>query len=160
MRALLRANRSDDELARVLARAGLYVERIADDHARERLESTDVAVVDPRLLAAAPPPSTAPAPQPEPMPGELAERSLEELCYLRLSQVLDKLGDERLPGLHGTVIAEVERALLRAALERAGSVAGAAEVLGLHRNTLSRRLEELGLRRRECRAPAARPRRR
>lgn len=154
MRALLRANRSDDELARALAGAGLYVERVAAENARERLGAPDVAVVDPRLLAAAP---AAPVAPPDPA---VDDRSLEEVCYTRLSSVLDRLGNERLPGLHGTVIAEVERALLRLALERAGSVAGAADVLGLHRNTLARRLEELGLRRRESRAPAPRPRRR
>lgn len=156
MRALLRTNRSDDELARALAAAGIYVERVAADHARERLGADDVAVVDPRLFAGA----AAPAPIPAPPASGAAERSLEELCYERLAAVLDRLGNERLPGLHDTVIAEVERALLRAALERAGSVAAAAQVLGLHRNTLARRLEELGLRRRECRAPVPRPRRR
>lgn len=155
MRALLRTNRSDDELARALAGAGLYVERVAAERARERLEAADVAVVDPRLLGAAAPPPVRAAPA-----DPVAERSLEELCYARLAEVLDRLGNERLPGLHGTVIAEVERALLRAALERAGSVAAAAEVLGLHRNTLARRLEELGLRKRESRAPAPRARRR
>lgn len=156
MRALLRANRSDDELARALARAGLYVERVAAEDAPERLGAPDVAVVDPRLLAGAPAAAAAPA-----VPADAEDdRSFEEVCYTRLSSVLDRLGNERLPGLHGTVIAEVERALLRLALERAGSVAGAADVLGLHRNTLARRLEELGLRRRETRAPAPKPRRR
>ena len=157
MRALLRANRSDDELARALAGAGLYVERVDSANARERLGSPDVAVVDPRLLAAAP--EAAPAAAPGPAADDDG-RSLEEVCYSRLAAVLDRLGEERLPGLHGTVIAEVERALLRLALERAGSVAAAADVLGLHRNTLARRLEELGLRRRESRAPAPKARRR
>lgn len=154
MRALLRANRSDDELARALARAGLYVERVSMERAPDRLESPDVAVVDPRLLGIAPAPA-APPPAVDPD----AERSLEELVYAKFSAVLDRLGNERLPGLHATAIAEVERGLLRATLERSGSIAAAAEILGLHRNTLSRRLEALGLRRREGRAPAARQRR-
>lgn len=155
MRALLRANRSDDELARALARAGLYVERVTAERASDRLESPDVAVVDPRLLGA----TFVPAPPAPPPADSDGERSLEEICYSRFSAVLERLGNERLPGLHATAIAEVERGLLRAALERAGNIAAAAEVLGLHRNTLSRRLEELGLRRRESRTPAAKPRR-
>lgn len=157
MRVLLRANRSDDELARALAGAGLYVERVDAANARERLACPDVAVVDPRLLDAA---VTAHLPAPVARPEDDDRRSLEETCYCRLAAVLDRLGDHRLPGLHRTVIAEVERALLRVALERAGSVGGAAEILGLHRNTLARRLEELGLRRRESRSPAPKARRR
>jgi DNA-binding NtrC family response regulator len=155
LRALLRANRSDDELAQALARAGLYVERVTAERAPDRLESPDVAVVDPRLLGATP---VVALPPPAPVEPE-GDRSLEEICYSRFSAVLERLGDERLPGLHATAIDEVERGLLRAALDRAGTIAAAAELLGLHRNTLSRRLEELGLRRRESRTPAARPRR-
>lgn len=143
MRALLRADRADDELARALARAGLYVERVSELSPDEDLRN--VAVVDPRLLAGRERllpvlPSPAAASQ---------EPSLEELCYDKLSQLLDRLGTERLPALHGTVLAQAERALLRISLERTGALAAAAELLGIHRNTLARRLDVLGLRPRQ-----------
>lgn len=137
MRALLRADRADDELAQALARAGLYVERVAELSPDEDLR--DVAVVDPRLLAG----------REQLLPvlsSTVVEPSLEELCYAKLSQLLDKLGTERLPGLHETVLAQAERALLRVSLERTAALATAAELLGIHRNTLARRLDALGLR--------------
>lgn len=148
MRALLRADRADDELARALARAGLYVERVTE--LPPGVDLRDVAVVDPRLMAgrehllpalSSRGPSKGSASSPEP--------SLEELCYEKLSQLLDRLGGERLPALHETVLAQVERALLRVSLERTGALATAAELLGIHRNTLARRLDVLGLRSRD-----------
>ena len=75
------------------------------------------------------------------------ERSLEDLCYERIAAVAERLGDQRLPDLYATVLAQVERALLRVATERNGALRDAADFLGIHRNTLSRRLDELGLRR-------------
>lgn len=147
MRALLRADRADDELARALARAGLYVERVTE--LPPGVDLRDVAVVDPRLMAGREhllpalssrgPSGGASSPEP----------SLEEICYEKLSQLLDRLGGERLPALHETVLAQVERALLRVSLERTGALATAAELLGIHRNTLARRLDVLGLRSRD-----------
>ena len=157
MRALLRTDRADDELAALLARAGLYVERVEDAGAAEaRLASPDVALVDPRLLGAPRAPAPAPASAEPGASRPLAERSFEELCYERLGAFLDRLGDQRLPALHATVIGEVERALLRLAMERGGSLGAAAALLDVHRNTLSRRLEELGLRRAAARTKRGR----
>lgn len=153
MRALLRADRADDELARALARAGLYVERLdGPAQAQERLDAGDVAVVDPRLLASATPEPAKPKARP-------AQQSLETLCYEKLAQLLERLGDQKLPALYDTVLAQMERALLRLTLARDGSVAAAAETLGIHRNTLARRLDALGLREKAARAGADAPRR-
>lgn len=150
MRALLRSDSADDELARTLARAGLYVERLDDPaDARARLAAGDVAVVDPRLLDAST--QVTPAPRSRPV-----QQSLESICYDRLSSLLERLGDQRLPALHETAMAQMERALLRLATERTRALADAAEMLGIHRNTLVRRLEALGLRTRKVRA-AGRP---
>ncbi|WP_373046155.1 helix-turn-helix domain-containing protein [Vulgatibacter sp.] len=149
MRALLRADRADDELARALARAGLYVERLAEGEAAARLARGDVAVVDPRLLAAAAPASLPPAQR-------ATRKSLEALCYEKLADLLERLGEQRLPALYDTVLAQMERALLRLSLERTTAVSAAADYLGIHRNTLARRLEALGLRERVARTrPAA-----
>lgn len=151
VRALLRADSADDELAAALAKAGLYVERQDDPAiASERLASGDVAVVDPRLLDEGAAPS-GPAPRPT-----TQRRSLEALCYERLEDLLDRLGDERLPDLYQTVMAQMERALLRLALERHETVGQAADVLGIHRNTLVRRLDALDLRKRPRRGASGR----
>lgn len=141
VRALLRLDRADDELARALARAGVYVDRIAADaeDLEERLADPDLAVVDPRLVQG----RAAPA---RPADEAATDASLEQLCAQKLGALLDQLGGETLPDLHQTVIAQVERALFRVALERAGSVGAAAELLGIHRNTLARKLVQLGLR--------------
>lgn len=140
MRALLRTDPADDELARALARAGLYVERVlGDEELEEKLSAPDLAVVDPRLVRASDQPR-------ERSDTGLAGASLEELCAQRLVSLLDRLGDETLPDLYQTVIAQVERALFRVAIERTGGVGAAAELLGIHRNTLARKLTQLGLR--------------
>ncbi|AKU89979.1 helix-turn-helix domain-containing protein [Vulgatibacter incomptus] len=141
MRALLRTDRADDALARALAQAGLYVERVPADEAKARSALPDVAVIDPRLLGGEAPALPCEA---APPPGEGA--SLEELCYLRLVALLDRLQGGTLPALFSTVMEQTERALLRIALERSDGISAAAEMLGIHRNTLSRRLADLGLR--------------
>lgn len=138
MRALLRADRADDELAQALARAGLYVERVQD---ASSLDLRDVAVVDPRLLAGREAKIPVSAPR-----SPVAERSLEDLAHEKLALLLEKLGSQRLPALHETVLAQVERALLKLAVARTSALGDAAELLGIHRNTLARRLEALGLR--------------
>lgn len=108
----------------------------------ERLLAPDLAVVDPRLLASRPLPASRESAE----TGGPGEKSLEQLCADKIQGLLDRLGEETLPDLYDTVIGEVERALFRVALERAGSVGGAAELLGIHRNTLARKLAQLGLR--------------
>jgi len=166
VRALLRTDRADDELARALAKAGLYVERVSAADAPARLlDVRDLAVIDPRLLQHAPASSRRPgARQAEP---SVESSPLEELCYRRLAAVLDKLDGGTLPELYATAMAQSERALLRLAIDRTRSLSAGAELLGIHRNTLVRRLDELGLRsreddragkRREARPTAAAPR--
>src|SRR5690606_24837655 len=126
-----------------------YVERIADPaEARARLARGDVAVADPRLLAAADanaPPAKRRAPQ----------RSPEALCFQRPDDLLDRLGEQRLPGPPATAPAQPERAVRPAAMDRYGGLGEAAGALGIHRTTLARRLEALGLRKRAHRGNAA-----
>lgn len=69
---------------------------------------------------------------------------LEELLYLRLGRFFDQLGDRKVPGLYRVLSEQVERAILRQALERSGGqLVAAAEFLGVDRNTLSRKAKKL-----------------
>jgi DNA-binding protein Fis len=152
VRALLRSDRADDELAKALAKAGLYVERLDGRVEVAELEAKlacpDLAVVDPRLLdgQSLPPPYQEGGAQPSLSQRAGDAASFEAMCTERLAAILDRLGDETLPNLHETVVGQVERALFRLVLEREGSVGAVADFLGIHRNTLSRKLQQLGLR--------------
>lgn len=70
--------------------------------------------------------------------------SLEELVYLRLGQFFDQLHGRRVPDLYKVLIEQVDRAVVRQALERSeGQLSNAAEFLGLDRNTLARKAKRL-----------------
>jgi len=72
--------------------------------------------------------------------------TLEELLYLRLGQFFDQLKDRRVPGLYRVLMEQVDRAILRQALERFdGQLSLAAEFLDVDRNTLSRKARRLKL---------------
>ena len=76
----------------------------------------------------------------------LASRSLEELTFERLQLFLGRLQGRRVPGLYKLILAQVERALLRAALAQTGDHLGqTAQLLDVDRNTLSRKARALGL---------------
>jgi Fis family transcriptional regulator len=75
---------------------------------------------------------------------DLLKLSLEELLYLRLGQFFDQLSGRKIPGLYKVLLDQVDRAVLRQALERsAGQVGVAAEFLGVDRNTLARKAKRL-----------------
>ncbi len=71
--------------------------------------------------------------------------SLEELLYLRLGKFFDQLHGRRVPELYRFLIDQVDRAVLRQALERSGGVGAAAEFLGMDRNTFARKAKRLKL---------------
>ncbi len=72
--------------------------------------------------------------------------SLEELLYRRLGRFLDQLEGRRVPDLYRVLLDQMDRAVLRQALERSeGQLVRAAEFLGLDRNTLSRKVRRLKL---------------
>lgn len=77
--------------------------------------------------------------------------TLEELLYLRLGQFFDQLHGRAIPDLYRVVLEQVDRAVLRQALERTdGQLNTAAKFLGVDRNTLARKAKRLnvnGLRR-------------
>ena len=74
---------------------------------------------------------------------------LAQIVRRRIKALLDRLGSHRAPDLYRRVIREVERALIEEALQRSrGSQTRAAEILGIHRNTLRARIKALGIKKR------------
>ena len=69
---------------------------------------------------------------------------LEELLYMRLGHFFDQLDGRTLPGLYKVLLDQMDRAVLRQALERSdGQLGVAAEFLGVDRNALSRKAKRL-----------------
>jgi Fis family transcriptional regulator len=69
---------------------------------------------------------------------------LEELLYQRLGRFFDQLDGRKVPDLYRVVMDQVDRAVVRQALERSGGQLGtAADFLGVDRNTLSRKAKRL-----------------
>jgi DNA-binding protein Fis len=76
----------------------------------------------------------------------LEKVSLGEIVRLRVEHLLAQLSAEQVEGLHPVILREVERALLETVLTHtAGHRERAAQILGLHRNSLRLRLEAVGL---------------
>lgn len=112
--------------------------------------------LDPEALAApvtradeSPTAPTAPAiePAPQAQTPELTPRpSLESLIEARVRAYVSALDGEEVRDLHALIMPELERPILRVAMELAdGRLAVAAQLLGMHRNTLRARLRALGL---------------
>lgn len=69
---------------------------------------------------------------------------LEELLYLRLGHFFDQLHGRKVPDLYKVLMDQVDRAVLRQALERSeGHLGDAAGFLGVDRNTFSRKMKRL-----------------
>jgi DNA-binding protein Fis len=69
---------------------------------------------------------------------------LEELLYQRLGSFFDQLRGRRVPGLYRVLLDQVDRAVLRQALERSeGQLGAAATFLGVDRNTFARKAKRL-----------------
>ncbi|HSH69983.1 MAG TPA: helix-turn-helix domain-containing protein [Deferrisomatales bacterium] len=74
------------------------------------------------------------------------DQSLEELLQGRFRHFLQNLGDQPMDSLHDLVWERVERPLINAVLERTGgNQSRAAEILGIHRNTLRAKIRSLGI---------------
>ncbi len=72
--------------------------------------------------------------------------SLEELLEVKLRRFLEQMEGLSLSGIYGQVIEVVERPLLKLVLERTGgNQVRAAEILGINRNTLRKKLSLLGV---------------
>ena len=93
----------------------------------------------------------------------LEEMSLEEMVRAKLGEFLRRMDDYPIVGLYDEVLLRVERPLFELVLARTGqNQVKAAEILGMSRNTLRRKLAETGTRpqpkaaRRRSKAPQAR----
>ncbi len=74
------------------------------------------------------------------------KQPLAALVGRRLRVLFDELGSHHAPHLYRRVMEEVERVLIVEALQRAGgSRKKAAEILGIHRNTLRLRMRRLAI---------------
>ncbi|MCA9524278.1 MAG: Fis family transcriptional regulator [Myxococcales bacterium] len=72
--------------------------------------------------------------------------SLEDLVYHRLKPVFDRLDLAQVDSFYKFVIGQVERPLIRLALEKSnGNQSQAAKILGINRNTLRKKITQLGL---------------
>jgi two-component system nitrogen regulation response regulator GlnG len=82
--------------------------------------------------------------QPRQTPGETLP--LEDAVRARLSELLANDGAAAAGDLHALLISAVERPLIEVVLERAGgNQVKAAEMLGINRNTLRKKITELGI---------------
>ncbi len=72
--------------------------------------------------------------------------TLEQCVRRSLDEYFEQLDGSRPHALHEMVITAVERPLLAFAMERcANNQSAAAELLGINRNTLRKKLQQLGL---------------
>jgi two-component system nitrogen regulation response regulator GlnG len=75
-----------------------------------------------------------------------ASDSFAELIGRRVAQYLEKSDGEEPRGLYQKLVAEIERPLIEQAMRRAdGNQVRAARILGLNRNTLRKKLVDLGI---------------
>jgi Fis family transcriptional regulator, factor for inversion stimulation protein len=77
---------------------------------------------------------------------EPAGESLEQCVFRSLDQYFADLGGAKPHALHEMVLGAIEKPLLQFALQRCdGNQSAAADLLGINRNTLRRKLQDYGL---------------
>jgi DNA-binding protein Fis len=78
--------------------------------------------------------------------GSVQQETLEQSVLRSLDRYFSELNGARPHALHELVMQAVERPLLKFAVDRcAGNQSAAAELLGINRNTLRRKLVDYGL---------------
>ncbi len=76
----------------------------------------------------------------------MSQKDIDHCVRQALTGYLDSLGDTEPKNVHALFVAATERPLFKAVLDRVdGNQSRAAQWLGIHRNTLRRKLAELGL---------------
>jgi Fis family transcriptional regulator len=88
---------------------------------------------------------TAPAARPAQAAAQTGE-SLEQCVFRSLDQYFSNLDGAKPHALHEMVLGAIEKPLLQFALQRCeGNQSAAADLLGINRNTLRRKLQDYGL---------------
>jgi len=78
--------------------------------------------------------------------GSVQETGLEDLVEHKMDAFFDRMGSVEANSVHKSVIAQVERPLIRKCLKwSGGNKLKAARVLGINRNTLSKKIREYGI---------------
>lgn len=96
-------------------------------------------------------------PQPEPRPGKSSDTSLEGYLEMKMGDFVRDMRNGAAKDLHPILISAVERPLIVSALrETKGNQLQAAELLGLNRNTLRKKIVELRLPLKRAKAKAIR----
>jgi len=79
-------------------------------------------------------------------PAQPEAESLEQCVFRNLDQYFADLGGAKPHALHEMVLGAIEKPLLLFALQRCdGNQSAAADLLGINRNTLRRKLQDYGL---------------
>jgi len=87
-----------------------------------------------------------PAAPPAASPGAARGETIEQCILRSLTEYFDNLGGAKPHALHEMVLQAVERPLIKFAIERThGNQSAAAELLGINRNTLRKKLTEYRL---------------
>ncbi len=74
--------------------------------------------------------------------------TLEELIRQKLSDFLEQTEDCELEALYPLILSQVEKPLIELTLKRSyGNQLQAARILGINRNTLRKKIQELGIHR-------------
>ncbi len=77
---------------------------------------------------------------------DLADATFEDVAAERISALVDRLDLSRASNLHEVALSAIERPLFRLLLDRTGgNQLKTAKILGINRNTLRKRLQQLGL---------------
>ncbi len=81
-----------------------------------------------------------------PLPGTCADQPLGQCVETTVRRYLDALGDSSPTDLYQLLLSQIEMPLLAVVMERArGNRCRAAEMLGINRNTLRKKLQQYGL---------------
>jgi two-component system, NtrC family, nitrogen regulation response regulator GlnG len=77
---------------------------------------------------------------------DLEDSSLEDVVRYKLSQFMENFGSYDVNDLYPVILAQVEKPLIELTLRRSrGNQLKAAQILGINRNTLRKKIQTLGI---------------
>ena len=76
----------------------------------------------------------------------MSKESIQEVVQTSLEEYFNELGEQQASNIYDMVVLTVERPILEVVMTRAeGNQSHAAQMLGINRNTLRKKLQEHGL---------------